>query len=70
MSFADAEHVGSLSRPPRALSDRDGTGDLLEGPGSVSRLNDDFNFRGLLEKHEFAGGILQVINGYLADRGL
>ena len=28
------------------------------------------NFRRLLEKHELAGGILQVINGYLGDRGL
>jgi IS5 family transposase len=28
------------------------------------------NFRRLLEKHELAGGILQVINGYLDDRGL
>ncbi|KPW81850.1 ISPssy, transposase, partial [Pseudomonas syringae pv. coriandricola] len=28
------------------------------------------NFRRLLEKHELAGAILQVINGYLGDRGL
>lgn len=28
------------------------------------------NFRRLLEKHELAGGILQVINGYPSDRGL
>lgn len=28
------------------------------------------NFRRLLEKHELAGGILQVINGYLGDRDL
>ena len=28
------------------------------------------NFRRLLEKHELAGGILQVIDGYLGDRGL
>ena len=28
------------------------------------------NFRRLLEKHELAGGVLQVINGYLSDRGL
>jgi IS5 family transposase len=28
------------------------------------------NFRRLLEKHELAGGILQVLNGYLGDRGL
>lgn len=28
------------------------------------------NFRRLLEKHELAAGILQVINGYLGDRGL
>jgi len=28
------------------------------------------NFRRLLEKHELAGGISQVINGYLGDRGL
>jgi len=27
------------------------------------------NFRRLLEKRELAGGILQVINGYLGDRG-
>jgi len=27
------------------------------------------NFRRLLEKYELAGGILQVINGYLGDRG-
>jgi IS5 family transposase len=29
-----------------------------------------FNFRRLLEKHHLAGGILEVINGYLGDRGL
>lgn len=28
------------------------------------------NFRRLLEKHELAGGILQVINGYLGNPGL
>jgi IS5 family transposase len=28
------------------------------------------NFRRLLEKHELAGGILQVINGFLCDHGL
>lgn len=28
------------------------------------------NFRRLLEKHELAGGIFQVINGYLGDPGL
>ena len=28
------------------------------------------NFRRLLEKHELAGRILQIINGYLDDRGL
>lgn len=28
------------------------------------------NFRRLLEKHELAGAILPVINGYLGDRGL
>jgi IS5 family transposase len=28
------------------------------------------NFRRLLEKRELAGGILQVINGYLGERGL
>ena len=28
------------------------------------------NFRRLLEKYESAGGILQVINDYLGDRGL
>lgn len=39
----------------------------------LDRIPDEttiFNFRRLLEKHELAGGILQVINGYLGDRGL
>ena len=35
-------------------------------PDEISILN----FRRMLEKHELAGGILQVINGYLGDRGL
>ena len=40
---------------------------------SLDRIPDEttiLNFRRLLEKHELAGGILQVINGYLGDRGL
>ncbi|VVQ26021.1 IS5 family transposase [Pseudomonas fluorescens] len=40
---------------------------------SLERIPDEttiLNFRRLLEKHELAGGILQVINGYLGDRGL
>ncbi|WP_122284729.1 IS5 family transposase, partial [Pseudomonas syringae group genomosp. 3] len=40
---------------------------------SLDRIADEttiLNFRRLLEKHELAGGILQVINGYLGDRGL
>ena len=39
----------------------------------LDRIPDEttiFNFRRLLEKHELAAGILQVINGYLGDRGL
>ena len=39
---------------------------------SLDRIPDEttiLNFRRLLEKHELAGGILQVINGYLGDRG-
>lgn len=39
----------------------------------LDRISDEttiLNFRRLLEKHELAGGILQVINGYLGDRGL
>ena len=39
----------------------------------LDRIPDEttiLNFRRLLEKHELAGGILQVINGYLDDRGL
>ncbi|EXF93747.1 transposase [Pseudomonas fluorescens HK44] len=38
----------------------------------LDRIPDEttiLNFRRLLEKHELAGGILQVINGYLGDRG-
>lgn len=40
---------------------------------SLERIPDEttiLNFRRLLEKHELAGGILVVINGYLGDRGL
>ena len=40
---------------------------------NLDRIPDEttiLNFRRLLEKHEWAGGILQVINGYLGDRGL
>ena len=40
---------------------------------SLERIPDEttiLNFRRLLEKHELAAGILAVINGYLADRGL
>ncbi len=40
---------------------------------SLERIPDEttiLNFRRLLEKHELAGGILGVINGYLGDRGL
>ena len=39
----------------------------------LDRIPDEttiLNFRRLLEKHELAGGILQVINGYLGDRDL
>lgn len=39
----------------------------------LDRIPDEttiLNFRRLLEKHELAGGTLQVINGYLGDRGL
>ncbi len=39
----------------------------------LDRIPDEttiLNFRRLQEKHELAGGILQVINGYLDDRGL
>ncbi|VVN47181.1 IS5 family transposase [Pseudomonas fluorescens] len=39
----------------------------------LDRIPDEttiLNFQRLLEKHELAGGILQVINGYLGDRGL
>ncbi len=39
----------------------------------LDRIPDEttiLNFRRLLEKHELAGWILQVINGYLGDRGL
>ncbi|EKG35944.1 IS1479 transposase [Pseudomonas syringae pv. avellanae str. ISPaVe013] len=39
----------------------------------LDRIPDEttiLNFRQLLEKHELAGRILQVINGYLGDRGL
>lgn len=39
----------------------------------LDRIPDEttiINFRRLLEKHELAGGILQVINGYLGDSGL
>ena len=40
---------------------------------NLDRIPDEttiLNFRRLLEKHELAGGVLQVINGYLSDRGL
>lgn len=40
---------------------------------NLDRIPDEptiLNFCRLLEKHELAGGILQVINGYLGDRGL
>ncbi|MCR8721557.1 IS5 family transposase, partial [Pseudomonas syringae] len=40
---------------------------------SLDRIPDEttiLNFRRLLEKYELAGAILQVINGYLDDRGL
>jgi IS5 family transposase len=40
---------------------------------NLERIPDEttiLNFRRLLEKHELAGGILVVINGYLGDRGL
>ncbi|SER94656.1 Transposase domain, partial [Azotobacter beijerinckii] len=39
----------------------------------LERLPDEttiLNFRRLLEKHELAGGMLEVINGYLGERGL
>ncbi|MFC0710294.1 IS5 family transposase [Azorhizophilus paspali] len=40
---------------------------------SLERIPDEttlLNFRRLLEKHDLAGGILEVINGYLGERGL
>jgi IS5 family transposase len=40
---------------------------------NLDRIPDEttiLNFRRLLEKHELAGGMLAVINGYLGDRGL
>lgn len=40
---------------------------------NLDRIPDEttiLNFRRLLDKHELAGGILQVINGYLGGRGL
>ena len=40
---------------------------------SLERIPDEttiLNFRRLLEKHELAAGILEVINDYLGDRGL
>ncbi|KPX05016.1 Mobile element protein, partial [Pseudomonas syringae pv. daphniphylli] len=40
---------------------------------SLERIPDEttiLNFCRLFEKHELAAGILQVINGYLGDRGL
>jgi IS5 family transposase len=40
---------------------------------NLDRIPDEttiLNFRRLLEKYELAGGILQVINGYLGGRGL
>lgn len=40
---------------------------------NLERIPDEttiLNFRRMLEKHELAAGILQVINGYLGDRGL
>lgn len=40
---------------------------------SRERISDEttiLNFRRLLEKHELAGWILAVINGYLGNRGL
>lgn len=40
---------------------------------NLERIPDEttiLNFRRLLEKYELAAGILQVINGYLGDRGL
>ena len=43
------------------------------GSLKLERIPDEttiLNLRYLLEKHELAGGILQVINGYLDDRGL
>ena len=39
----------------------------------LDRIPDEttiLNFRRLLEKHVLAGRVLQVINGYLGDRGL
>lgn len=40
---------------------------------NLERIPDEttiLNFHRLLEKHELAGGILEVINGYLGERGL
>ncbi|MFD2406905.1 IS5 family transposase [Azorhizophilus paspali] len=40
---------------------------------NLERIPDEttiLNFRRLLEQHELAGGILEVINGYLGERGL
>ncbi len=40
---------------------------------NLDRISDEttvLNFRRLLERHELAGGILQILNSYLGDRGL
>ena len=42
----------------------------LSGLDTIPDETTILNFRRLLEKHELAGGILAVINGYLGDRGL
>ena len=54
-----------------AVRDYDPAPVFWTGPGA--RIPDEtttLNFRRLLEKHEWAAGILGVINGYLGDRSL
>lgn len=62
----------------RLQQSSDGRGPLRDhDPAPVVRLHADrifveattLNFRRLLEKHELTGGVLQVINGSMGDRG-
>jgi IS5 family transposase len=67
-SFADAEYAGKRkqTRRERFLIEMD---QVVPWKGLIAETT-ILNFRRLLEKHELAGEILQVINGYLGDRGL